>query len=92
MSTRAALALVSIVSAAWFGGIAARAERPRAGAAAPPTFADDIAPIVYANCTVCHRPGQAAPFPLISFDEVRKHGKTIVDVISRRYMKATKLG
>ncbi len=35
---------------------------------------------------MCHRPGQAAPFPLISFDDVRKHGKTIVDVISRRYM------
>jgi len=86
MRARAALTLVSIVSADWFGGIAARAERPRAGAAAPPTFAEDIAPIVYANCTVCHRPGQAAPFPLISFDEVRKHGKTIVDVISRRYM------
>ena len=86
MSTRLALALASIVSTAWFGGLAVRAERPRAGAAAPPTFAEDIAPIVYANCTVCHRPGQAAPFSLISFDDVRKHGKTIVDVISRRYM------
>ena len=53
---------------------------------APPTFADDIAPIVYANCTVCHRPGQAAPFSLLSYDDVRKHGKTIVDVTARRYM------
>ena len=80
------LASVLIVAAIWLGGVAARAEHPRPAATAPPTFADDIAPIVYANCTVCHRPGQAAPFSLLSFDDVRKHGKTIVDVISRRYM------
>ena len=54
--------------------------------AAAPTFADDVAPIVYANCAVCHRPGQAAPFSLLSYDDVRKHGETIVDVTARRYM------
>ena len=25
------------------------------------TFTQDIAPIVYANCVTCHRPGEAAP-------------------------------
>src|SRR4030095_8517010 len=51
-----------------------------------PTFAADIAPIVYANCVTCHRPGQAAPFSLLTYDDVRKHAKTIVDVTGRRYM------
>ena len=50
-----------------------------------PTFVD-VAPIVYGNCTTCHRPGQSAPFSLMSYDDVRKRGRTIVDVTSRRYM------
>jgi mono/diheme cytochrome c family protein len=86
VTSRAILAGASIAATAWLGGAVMRAERPARRAAAPPTFAGDIAPIVYANCTVCHRPGQAAPFPLISYDDVRKHGKTIVDVVTRRYM------
>ena len=32
----------------------------------PPTFAADIAPIVNNHCASCHRPGQAAPFSLLS--------------------------
>jgi Flp pilus assembly protein TadD len=28
----------------------------------PPTFANDVAPILYKNCVTCHRPGQAAPW------------------------------
>ena len=34
-------------------------------AATPPakvTFYRDIAPIVYANCAPCHRPGESGPF------------------------------
>lgn len=33
------------------------------------TWADDIAPIVYKNCTVCHRTGGIAPFPLESYND-----------------------
>src|SRR5262245_58035860 len=29
----------------------------------PPTFAEAIAPIIHRNCSVCHRPGEAGPFP-----------------------------
>jgi len=51
-----------------------------------PTFARDVAPIVYDHCAVCHRPGQAAPFPLLSYDDVKKRGDLIVKVTARRYM------
>ena len=60
----------------------AQAFRP----APTPTFAADVAPIVYNHCVVCHRPGQAAPFSLLSYDEVRKRGEQIVKVTARRYM------
>ena len=41
-------------------------------AAAPPTFAETIAPIVFSNCVSCHRAGEAAPFTLTSYDDVAK--------------------
>jgi Flp pilus assembly protein TadD/mono/diheme cytochrome c family protein len=54
-----------------------------AGAEAPPTFARDIAPVVYRNCASCHRPGQHAPFSLISYEDVKKHAAQI-EVVTRR--------
>ena len=39
------------------------------------TFAEDVAPIVFAKCASCHRPGEAAPFSLLSYDEVMRHGR-----------------
>lgn len=53
---------------------------------ATPNFAEHVAPIVFDNCTVCHRDGASGPFPLVTFDDVRRHGQQIVDVTTSRYM------
>lgn len=37
-------------------------------------FSEIIAPILYTNCVTCHRPGEAAPFSLISYDDAKKRG------------------
>src|SRR6266568_3012447 len=50
------------------------------------TFNRHIAPLVYRYCSSCHRPGEAAPFPLLTYDDVRKRGKQIVLVTKSRYM------
>src|SRR6201997_1005935 len=50
------------------------------------TFSETIAPIVYQNCVTCHRPGEAAPFSLISYDDVKKRGALIATVTKSRYM------
>src|ERR1019366_2324493 len=50
------------------------------------TYARDIAPIIYNNCTSCHRAGEVAPFALQSYSDVRKHAQTITAVIKSRYM------
>src|ERR1700674_932238 len=50
------------------------------------TFNRDIAPIIYRNCAPCHKPGQSAPFPLLSYDDVKRHAHQIADVTKRRYM------
>jgi hypothetical protein len=51
-----------------------------------PTFTRDIAPIVFKHCAECHRQGEAAPFSLLTYDEVRKHARQIAEVTARGYM------
>jgi uncharacterized protein (TIGR03437 family) len=56
------------------------------GHAQTPNFSEHIAPIIYNNCTKCHRPGQVAPLTLMSYDDVRQHGRTIASQTQNRYM------
>src|SRR5262249_25762714 len=64
---------------------AAAAPKPRA-AGGVPTFSEHVAPILYEKCVTCHRPGEAAPFALITYDQVRKKGRQIAKVTASRYM------
>ena len=50
------------------------------------TFSEHVAPIVFANCVTCHRPGEAAPFSLMTYEDARLRGKTIAAVTRSRYM------
>jgi tetratricopeptide (TPR) repeat protein len=56
------------------------------GAASPVTFHKDIAPILLAHCTPCHRPGESAPFSLITYADAAKRARQIALVTHRRYM------
>ena len=61
--------------------------RRRPSSSAPKvTFNRDIAPIVYHYCAACHRPGEAGPFPLLTYQDVKKHGHQIVAVTQTRFM------
>jgi Flp pilus assembly protein TadD len=55
-------------------------------AAEPLTFSRNIAPIILERCAPCHRPGEAAPFSLLTYSDVRKRGGQIVQVTKQRYM------
>jgi mono/diheme cytochrome c family protein len=57
-----------------------------AGCQRTPTFNQEIAPIVFKNCAPCHRPGEAGPFPLLTYEDVVKKAKTIEAVTQDRYM------
>lgn len=50
------------------------------------TFNEHIAPIVHTNCTPCHRPGEAGPFSLITYEDVAKRARFIKKVTQIRYM------
>ena len=79
----ALFALMVIASAAVFAQVS-RAERSQAPAGV--TFTEHVAPIVYTQCVTCHRPGEAAPFSLISYEDVAKRGPLIARVTASRYM------
>ena len=75
--------LVCTISSATFADVAKPSVTP---ATSVPTFTKDVAPIVFKQCAECHRPGEVAPFPLLSYTQVRKHAKEIVDVTQNRQM------
>jgi len=50
------------------------------------TFTEAIAPLVYGNCTTCHRPGGGAPFSLITYEDVAARARLIAEVTASRYM------
>ena len=51
-----------------------------------PTFANDVAPILYESCVSCHRPGEIAPMSLISYQEVRPWARSIKNKVETRAM------
>ena len=51
-----------------------------------PTFSEDIAPILYENCTSCHRAGEVAPFSLESYEDAVAFAPTIKYATGIRYM------
>jgi len=59
---------------------------PAGAAAATPTFNHDVAPILYEKCATCHRPGQVAPFPLLTYDDARRRAGLLAIVTAKRYM------
>ena len=55
-------------------------------AGAAPTFNKDVAPILYARCAQCHRPGEVAPFPLLTYQDAAKRAALIASVTASRFM------
>lgn len=46
----------------------------------------DVEPIFTAKCVACHRPGDAAPFSLITYQDISKKLTTIKKVVTSGYM------
>jgi Flp pilus assembly protein TadD len=50
------------------------------------TYARDIAPILFHSCAPCHRPGEAAPFSLLTYADAKSHAGLIATMTERRIM------
>ena len=86
MTGSAALTLTTgcLIAALWLSADSQSA--PQAARAGAVTFSEHIAPILYENCVTCHRPGEAAPFSLISYEDVAKRGPLLAEVTKSRFM------
>jgi len=67
-------------------GTTASAAGPERAAGAVPTFARDVAPILYKNCTTCHRPGEIAPMSLLTYEDARPYARAIRDEVGEGHM------
>jgi mono/diheme cytochrome c family protein len=57
-----------------------------AASAPTPTYNKDIAPILYAKCAMCHRPGEVAPFSLLTYQDTAKRAALISTMTKSRLM------
>jgi len=78
--------LVVLGFAAFVGALVMQRETAVPQAQGPVTFSQHVAPILFANCTTCHRPGEAAPFQLMSYRDARPLAKAIAAATASRIM------
>ena len=50
------------------------------------TFNKDIGPIIESKCINCHKPGESAPFNLLTYEDVAKRASFIANVVKSKYM------
>jgi hypothetical protein len=50
------------------------------------TFTKDVAPVLQKNCQGCHRPGEAAPFSLMSYEQARPWAKAMKEAVRLKKM------
>src|SRR5262249_15097364 len=48
------------------------------------TFTKDVAPIFFKSCAECHRPGESAPFSVLSYKDVRPWEKSTREKVVTR--------
>ncbi|HEX5217248.1 MAG TPA: tetratricopeptide repeat protein [Vicinamibacterales bacterium] len=77
----AATAAALVAAAGCSGGPSEPAATP-----ATVTFYRDVQPILYANCARCHRPGEAAPFSLLTYADAAGRADEIVEQTQARHM------
>ena len=87
METKQSIRLSNAVGfAVLLAGICVPWARSSDAAQDQPTFTRDIAPILLNHCAGCHRPGQMAPFNLLTYEDVRPRARRIAQVTSDRTM------
>src|ERR1700755_1741700 len=50
------------------------------------TFTKDVAPILEQNCQSCHRPGEGAPFSMLTYEDARPWASMMKKMVVTRAM------
>ena len=83
MRTKILVVLWSSVLLALVVSGRSQAQQP---AVSVPTFSKDVAPILFKNCVTCHRPGEAAPMSLLTYEQARPYARAIASAVANRTM------
>ena len=67
-------------------GVAAQTSEQKTQLRSQPTFYKDIVPILQDKCQRCHRSGEAAPMPLVTYQETKPWATKIADVVEMKMM------
>jgi hypothetical protein len=70
----------SLLVFAGFSALALQAAQPA------PTFYKEVLPVLQKNCQNCHRPGEAAPMSLLSYEEARPWASAIRQAVMTKRM------
>ena len=80
------VARLAVAVCVWLGvATGARAQQPI-------TFSKDVAPILYEHCVTCHRPGEIAPFSLLTYEEARPQARAVARATADRTMSSLNPG
>ncbi len=50
------------------------------------TYTRDVAPLLAAHCVECHRPGEVAPFSLLTYEDAAKRAEFLAEITASRTM------
>jgi peroxiredoxin len=50
------------------------------------TYAEHVAPLLRKHCVVCHQPGTAAPFSLLTYEQAKRRAAALSDVVADQRM------
>jgi len=78
--------LAAAVATTFLGGLTFAAPQALKSPSPVPTYTKDVAPILFKNCTGCHRPGEIGPMSLLTYEDVRPRAKDIRDKIDEGAM------
>src|ERR1700686_4507816 len=71
----------------FLAGLAAQtSDQKTAQAPSAPTFYKDIVPILEDKCQSCHRSGEPAPMPLVTYDQTRPWARKIAAAVEMKMM------
>jgi len=73
-TSRAAVSLWAVLALPFFSNAQA------------PTWSEDVAPIVYQNCSGCHRPGAIGPFSLLTYADAFGAAVSMMDAVNDKRM------
>jgi len=81
------VAVLAALTGVWVaGGWLAAEVRGDQAPASTPTYTKDVAPILFKNCTGCHRPGEIGPMSLLTYADVRPYASSIKEEVEAGHM------